>query len=180
MRHVLLVSILLFLPYLSSAVGCGDTISEDTLLTFDIGSSSEPCPGDGLIIAADGITLDCRGHAIHGGGSGGGVIIDSRSGVTIKNCFVTGFMNGFDATNCSGLTLINNTAYGNQEGFRLIGNTGSTMFGNEAYLPAPSAEQAVDGSLEDMRYSAGPLSTTTLMAVLAILLVVTVFYLTRK
>jgi len=34
-------------------VGCGDVLTSDTTLTVDL----LDCPGDGLIIAADGITL---------------------------------------------------------------------------------------------------------------------------
>jgi parallel beta-helix repeat protein len=169
---------LLLIPAVSS-LDCGTIISSDSFLTADIGSPAAPCSSDAFIIAADGITLDCQGHAIHGNGSGTGILIGSKSDVMIKDCFLTGFEHGIDASNCSGLKLINNTAYGNKEGFRLVDNEGSTMSGNEAYPPAPSAEQ-VEGSLEEESFRAGPLSTTTLMAVLSILLVVTLFFLTKK
>jgi parallel beta-helix repeat protein len=44
------------------AVACGATITQDTTLTADLTN----CPGDGLVIGADGITLDLNGHTIDG------------------------------------------------------------------------------------------------------------------
>lgn len=44
------------------ALSCGAVVTETTVLADDVG----PCPGDGLIIAADGITLDLNGHRVFG------------------------------------------------------------------------------------------------------------------
>lgn len=41
---------------------CGAVVTKNTTLANDVG----PCPGDGLIIAADGITLDLGGHRVFG------------------------------------------------------------------------------------------------------------------
>jgi len=49
---------------------CGDTITVSTTLTADIG----PCAQDGLIIGADGITLDLNGHRISGLGVPAGAV----------------------------------------------------------------------------------------------------------
>ena len=46
----------------STSIKCGDTITQDTVLTNDIVN----CSGYGLIIGADNITLDCNGHLIEG------------------------------------------------------------------------------------------------------------------
>jgi parallel beta-helix repeat protein len=40
-------------------VACGDTITTDTTLHSDLS-----CPGDGIVIGADGITLDLNGHTL--------------------------------------------------------------------------------------------------------------------
>jgi parallel beta-helix repeat protein len=170
---------LILLIHAASSLDCGTILSSDAFLTADIGSASEPCSSDAFIIAADGIALDCQGHAIHGNGTGTGIRIMSKSDVTIKDCFITGFGHGIDASNCSGLKLTNNTLYGNDEGFRLVDNEGSTMVDTDAYPPAPAAEQK-EGALEEEGHRAGPLSTTTLMAVLTILLLLTLFFLTKK
>jgi parallel beta-helix repeat protein len=45
---------------LASHVKCGDVITEDTKLDTDL----IDCPGDGVVIGADGITLDLNGHTI--------------------------------------------------------------------------------------------------------------------
>jgi hypothetical protein len=42
------------------ALTCGQTITQSTRLANDLG----PCPGDGLVIGADNITLDLGGHSI--------------------------------------------------------------------------------------------------------------------
>ena len=79
---------------------CGDVITQDTTLTADVG----PCADEGLIVAADGITLDLGGHTIAGDpevrpdGEMGpmdrdrpGIVLRQVSGVTLTNGTVTGF-----------------------------------------------------------------------------------------
>jgi parallel beta-helix repeat protein len=51
---------------LATHVGCGDTITTDTKLDSDVG----PCPGDGIVIGANNITLDLGGHVMSGDDSG--------------------------------------------------------------------------------------------------------------
>lgn len=43
-------------------VSCGQEITESVTLTDDLG----PCVEDGLVITADGITVDLNGHTIIG------------------------------------------------------------------------------------------------------------------
>ena len=43
-------------------VHCGDVITQDTTLDSDL----IDCPGDGLVIGADNVTLDLNGHTIEG------------------------------------------------------------------------------------------------------------------
>jgi parallel beta-helix repeat protein len=52
-------------PALGNHVQCGDVITQDTRLDSDL----IDCPGDGIVIGADGITLDLGGHTIDGNGS---------------------------------------------------------------------------------------------------------------
>jgi hypothetical protein len=47
-------------------VSCGQTITENTRLANDL----IDCPGNGLVIGADDITLDLNGHTIDGDGDG--------------------------------------------------------------------------------------------------------------
>lgn len=46
----------------ASHVSCGDTITASTTLDSDLVN----CPGNGIVIGADGITLDLNGHTIDG------------------------------------------------------------------------------------------------------------------
>jgi parallel beta-helix repeat protein len=45
-------------------VSCGDTITADTTLDSDL----VDCPNNGIVIGADGITLDLNGHTVAGNG----------------------------------------------------------------------------------------------------------------
>jgi len=72
---------------------CGTVLRANTVLSADVG----PCPGDGLIIGADGITLDLNGFDIYGDGAesvtvddelllgDAGVRNECHSNVTITN-----------------------------------------------------------------------------------------------
>ena len=48
----------------ASHVSCGDTIIADTTLDSDL----VDCPGNGIVIGADDVTLDLNGHTIDGDG----------------------------------------------------------------------------------------------------------------
>lgn len=84
-------------PAFAVPVKCGDRITEDTTLHTDLLN----CPDDGLVIGADGITLDLNGHRIDGrrnqAGNLVGTGINNREGhdrVTIKNGLVHEFLDG--------------------------------------------------------------------------------------
>jgi parallel beta-helix repeat protein len=49
----------------TSQVDCGDVITHDTKLDHDLSD----CPDNGLVIGADGVTLDLNGHTIDGDGA---------------------------------------------------------------------------------------------------------------
>lgn len=74
-------------------VSCGETITEDTKLANDLAN----CPGNGLVIGADDITLDLNGHTIDGDGAAEDFGIDNTAGhdgVTIKAGSLTEFALG--------------------------------------------------------------------------------------
>jgi len=90
---------------------CGKTITEDTVLLEDLIN----CPGNGIIIGADNIILDCDGHMIDGIGSssyGAGVSFSNNDGVTVKNCNIQEFMSGINMYGSSS-NINNNNVYGN-------------------------------------------------------------------
>lgn len=67
-------------------VQCGAVLTTDTTLHADL-----TCPGDALTVAADGITVDLRGHTVRGSGTGTGITIIQHHSVRVRNGTVTGF-----------------------------------------------------------------------------------------
>jgi hypothetical protein len=79
----------------AAALTCGKTITKDRKLKADV----LDCPGDGLLIEGNDITLDLNGHRIDGDGAVGsfGIRSSNDSGVVIKGGGggrVTGFDDG--------------------------------------------------------------------------------------
>jgi parallel beta-helix repeat protein len=81
-------------------VSCGSTISTDTTLDADL----VDCPNNGIVIGADGITLNLNGHSISGDGTqfadcpkrefcDFGVLNVGHDGVTVKKGSVRDFFN---------------------------------------------------------------------------------------
>jgi parallel beta-helix repeat protein len=83
---------------LASHVSCGDTVTQDTKLDSDLVN----CPGDGIVIGADNITLDLNGHLIDGTGfptSGAGVDNNAgHDGVTVIDGRIQEFAAGVQMT----------------------------------------------------------------------------------
>jgi parallel beta-helix repeat protein len=63
-------------PALGNHVRCGDTITQDTTLDSDL----IDCPGDGIVVGADGITLDLNGHTVDGIPGQSGTAVDNSAG----------------------------------------------------------------------------------------------------
>ena len=125
---------------------CGQTITQSTTLTADIG----PCPGNGLIVGADGITLDLGGHRIFGVEAKvdlAGVYVLNRTGVTVRNGVVSDFTAGVAIEGGShnlvtGITARDNigvpgTLYG--DGIAILSSTDNRVIGNHTYNNGPFA-----------------------------------------
>jgi parallel beta-helix repeat protein len=77
----------------STRVTCGQTLTADTRLA----NSLVGCPGNGLVIGADGITVDLAGHSVRGTNAPGseGIADDGHPGVRIRNGTIANFfLNG--------------------------------------------------------------------------------------
>jgi parallel beta-helix repeat protein len=75
------------------ALHCGSTITKSATLSADLTN----CPGTGLVVGADGITLDLGGHSISGTNAPGGegIASDGHAGVQIRNGTISDFkLNG--------------------------------------------------------------------------------------
>ena len=77
-------------PATAAVVTCGTVVTTSITLTSNLG----PCPGDALIAGADNITIDLGGYTISGAGTGAGVRVAQRTGVTVTNGTIQGFDTG--------------------------------------------------------------------------------------
>lgn len=101
------------------------TILVDTTLTADHNGS--------VFIGANNVTLDCAGHTITGsrrGSSVHGINVPGRTGVTVKNCVVTGFSAGFLISRSDANTFTNNTVTRVSSGFTLTKSNNNTISRN--------------------------------------------------
>ncbi len=81
-----------------SAAACGTVITQSTKLASDIG----PCARDGVIVGADGITLDLAGKRVFGfpgpaDGNAAGIRLPMRTGVTVTSSSEGGAVSDFDS-----------------------------------------------------------------------------------
>ena len=86
-----------------------------------------------IIIAANNVSLDCAGYTIFGEGeqtSPPGISISDRSGVTVKNCNLANFNDGFRVTNSQNNTFIDNTVSQVRQGFTFHNADGNILSGN--------------------------------------------------
>jgi parallel beta-helix repeat protein len=86
----------------ASQVSCGETITADTTLQQDLLN----CPNHGIVIGADGVTLDLNGHLVDGDGTPAadcdqqkepcdfGLFNDGHDGVTVRDGSVREFAAG--------------------------------------------------------------------------------------
>ena len=112
---------------------CGQTITSSVTLTQDITG----CTGPGIIIGANNITLDGAGHSITGTfpsdqrGPDRGIELFNpvspfdRTGVTVKNCVISGFRTGISLLLASGNTIDSNTVTGCVTGIGLTRQSNS-------------------------------------------------------
>ncbi len=87
-----------------SAVRCGATLTKSTTLTTDL----VRCPGTGLVIGADGITVNLAGHTISGTNAPGGegIANDGHAGVRIVGGRITDFrLNGVGIRGAQGAVV---------------------------------------------------------------------------
>jgi parallel beta-helix repeat protein len=106
---------------------CGITIVENLTLDHD-----QTCTGNGLVVGADGITINLDGHTLAGLGSGVGIVVTGRSGVVITGGTVRNFTIGVQLAGSTGIVVKGIRAIGNRDGIFLIGSSGNTIKENLA------------------------------------------------
>ena len=116
------------------SVTCGQTLTHSIRLANDLTN----CAGDGLIVGADGVTVDLNGHAIDGDGMPGatgpdvGILDTGRNGVTIKGGTVREFDRGVRLDGASGNRLRDLSVLATGRGIELVGSSGNRIERNTA------------------------------------------------
>jgi parallel beta-helix repeat protein len=111
-----------------TAPACGDQISNDVRLDVDL-----TCSGDALTIVADNITINLNGHEVAGNGTGVGITLRQRSGVTIKGGAVRNFLTGIFVSQSTDVTVKDNSLTLNREAIFLIGSSHNVVKSNVAW-----------------------------------------------
>ena len=145
------------LPTLAASATTGTmSITTDTTLMEDHFGQIQ--------IAADGITLDCAGHEVVGPAAPSeldiGIQVHFRSGVTVRNCDVSGFAIGISLHDTENTTIDSNTLHDNVTGdvpvgIALNGASGNVISANVA------SDNAGDGIA--VQVSAGDSTGNTLV-----------------
>lgn len=148
------------------SVACGTTITRSTVLRADLG----PCPGHGIIVGADNVTVNLNGHRIIGSEGpvdGIGIYLLGRSNVTVTNGTVTGFEIGVAIEGGGDNTVVNMTAQDNYgrsgasrggDGFAILSSSGNRIVNSRAIDNGPFSGigiySRVDG--DHARETSGP------------------------
>jgi parallel beta-helix repeat protein len=91
-----------FTPIYAFATTGTMSITANTILTEDHFGK--------IIISANGVTLDCKNFKVVGTGTGHGIDIDGRLGVSVKFCHTQNFGVGFNLQNSSNTILFKNSS----------------------------------------------------------------------
>jgi hypothetical protein len=99
------------------------------------GNLTAPANTDGIVIAADRVTLDLNGFTIKGNGSGSGISDASvaRQGIAIRNGSITNFLVGVSISGLSGCEIQQIRALNNSSFGILANGNNSIVSGNTAF-----------------------------------------------
>lgn len=103
--------------------GIWNTITSTCTLNQNLTESVE--------ITANNITIDCDAHSISGPGfSGYGIYLNTRTGITIRNCSIGNFFSNIYLVNSSNNYLTNNILVGTWTGISLVSSFNNTVIYN--------------------------------------------------
>jgi parallel beta-helix repeat protein len=126
----LLIALVLLAPSTARTLECGDVLVEDAVLDRDLDCSA----GDGLVIGADGITIDLGGHALAGSEAPGsaGIRNEGHNAVRIFDGLISGFEIGVVVSGVKHCLLTSLTIAGNAgEGILLTESSRNVVAENE-------------------------------------------------
>lgn len=118
-------------------------LAEDTRLSADHFGSID--------IVADKVTLDCDGHAIvNPDGYPFGITVIGRSEVTVKNCHISGFIEGISLTSTSDSTVVDNVFADNDQSVVLYLDATGNVVKNNSITDSGIGVWAVDGPADNV------------------------------
>jgi len=96
------------------------------------------CPGtynlaNGIRIDIDNVVIDCNGATIRGSGSGTGIYVLDRKGITLKNCNVQNYYFGIAFNQSDNNRIVSNNVGANNFGIYLINSDRNTISDNNAF-----------------------------------------------
>lgn len=133
---------------------CGAVVTHDVTLDADIHC---PAPGDtsGLVVGANGITIDLNGHTITGGnggvGGGGGIGIDNRGGfdrVTVRNGSIDLFSSAAVLLNADRNRLVGLNMFGASTAVQVMGGKHDVVRGNTILARAAGLYATLSDQIE--------------------------------
>ncbi len=149
---------------------CGRVLTHSTTLASDVG----PCPGAGLVIGADNVTIDLGGHKVFASGPGDGthpgIDIHAHTGVTVKNGEVSGFDAGVfinlrGANTVTGLNVHDNGGAGFDarlgDGIVVVHSSNNQILNNTVTHNGPHAGIGVFGLDSELNVIQGNTVTAT-------------------
>jgi parallel beta-helix repeat protein len=149
---VLAVALAATVPTIGAAgaavLSCGQTITQSTTLTADVG----PCAAGGVVLGADGITLNLGGFRIFGtpnAGDGAGVLAQNRVGVVVTNGRVTDFDGGVVILGGSRNTVMGITAQHNIGASAGHEGPSLTLYGDGILIQGSSSNSVLNNIADD-------------------------------
>lgn len=112
-------------PVVGQTVSCGAVIVADLKLENDL-----TCSGDALTVGADDVSIDLHGHTIAGLGTGNGITVRSRHGVSIKGGTIRGFVTGIFVAQSSDIIIKSGSFTQNREAVFFNGTSNSVVKAN--------------------------------------------------
>jgi parallel beta-helix repeat protein len=107
-------------------LACGASVVSNLKLANDLN-----CPGDALMIDADGVTLDLNGHVVTGSGMGNGITVRARRDIVIRGGTIASFVTGIFVAQSSNVTITDNYLTLNREAVFLNGSTDNVLKHNQ-------------------------------------------------
>jgi parallel beta-helix repeat protein len=117
------------LPARADAIRCGATVVRD--ITLD--TSLEVCPGDGLVVGANGVDIDLNGQTITGTGLGTAIRVNGYEAVTVTNGTLVGFDYGVELSHTLNSAVRNVTTESIQNSPLLLVDADTSRFSNNVF-----------------------------------------------